>query len=78
MPTSLTNRGRTTNTFVLRLLDSDDKGWVGVVTHVQSGRTTNFKGFIEAVRFMDSFVASESTSEPIDADKLDTDRTPTL
>lgn len=56
MPTAEANRGGTTNTFVVRVLETGDKGWVGVVTHVQTGRRANFKGFIEAVRFMDSFI----------------------
>lgn len=60
MPTSHVGRGRTTNTFVVRVLETDDKGWIGVITHVQSGRTTKFKGFIQAVRFMDSFIEGPS------------------
>lgn len=60
MPTSAhVGRQRTTNTFVVRVLQTDDHGWAGVVTHVQSGRKMNFKGFIEAVRFMDSFVGDK-------------------
>lgn len=62
MPTVDINRRGTTNTFVVRVLDTDDKGWVGVVTHVQSGRQMNFKGFIEAVRFMDSFIGDSPRS----------------
>lgn len=61
MPTSShVSRGRATNTFVVRVLPTNDQGWSGVITHVQSGRTRNFKGFIEAVRFMDSFVGGEA------------------
>lgn len=52
-----THRGRTTNTFVVRMIDTH-KGWTGVVTHVQSGRTVKFREFIEAVRFIDGFVAT--------------------
>lgn len=68
MPTSHIRRERTTNTFVVRVLSTNDKGWAGVVTHVQSGRTMKFKAFIDAVRFMDSFIEGTEGGEDFDPD----------
>lgn len=72
MPTAEVNRGGTTNTFVVRVLETGDKGWVGVITHVQTGRRTNFKGFIEAVRFMDSFIEGSRVPETPDGNSGNT------
>lgn len=66
MPSRQTHRGRTTHTFVVRMLDTDDKGWTGVVTHVRSGRTSSFRGFIEAIRFMDACMEGDGTGSGSD------------
>lgn len=55
-PGSHVQSGRMTHTFVVRMVDGDDAGWSGVVTHVRSGRTQTFRGFIEAIRFMDGYM----------------------
>lgn len=59
MPTSPSGSGRNANTFVIRIIETDDKIWTGVVSHVQSGRKVSFRGFIEAVRFIDRFMMKD-------------------
>jgi len=72
MPTSRRPGGRSGNTFVLRILQTDEKDWVGTVSHVQSGRKTSFRGFIEAVRFIDDLVGGRTAGARDARDARDT------
>lgn len=60
MGTSRSTGGKSGNTFVVRIIDTDDREWIGIVSHIQSGRKKTFRGFIEAVRFIDGFVAADA------------------
>lgn len=60
MPASRPTGGKSGNTFVVRIIDTDDREWIGIVSHVQSGRKKTFRGFIEAVRFIDGFVGGSA------------------
>lgn len=60
MPTSRSAGGRSGNTFIVRIINTDRGGWTGVVSHVQTGRSQTFREFIEAVRFIDGFVGAEA------------------
>lgn len=72
MSTRRQERGRTIHTFVVRMVDNVDKGWTGIVTHVRSGRTASFRGFIGAIRFIDACMAEDETAPDTDATQNET------
>ena len=63
MPASRFRSARSRETFVVRILKTDDDDWTGVIRHVQSGRERAFRRFIEAVRFIDEFVSKRRNDE---------------
>ena len=65
MSASRSRSARSRETFVVRILKADDGNWTGVVVHVQSGRERAFRRFIEAIRFIDEFIAGEKHDEGV-------------
>lgn len=63
MATARTPSGRPANTFVIRVIETEDKQWNGVITHVQTGRKTSFRGMNEAVRFMEGLIRHETDTK---------------
>lgn len=65
MQTSRSRNTKSRKTFVVRLIETDDGEWAGIVSHVQSGRQRAFRRFTEVVRFIDEVVAGDENAQGI-------------